>query len=53
MPVMITIPGVGCAPNLANNLNTGVQLYIHAGGGGTSFETLNIPAQVDPGTPLI
>ncbi len=53
MPVMITIPGGACAPNLANNLNTGVQLYIHAGGGGTSFETLNIPAQVDPGTPLI
>ena len=53
MPVMITIPGAGCAPNAANNLNTGVQLYIHAGGGGTSFETLNIPAQVDPGTPLI
>ena len=53
MPVMITIPGGNCAPNAANNLNTGVQLYIHAGGGGTSFETLNIPAQVDPGTPLI
>ena len=27
MPVMITIPGAGCAPNAGNNLNTGCLLY--------------------------
>ena len=53
MPVLITIPGGACAPNNGNNLNTNIQLYIHAGGGGTTFETLNIPATVNAGTPLI
>lgn len=53
MPVMITIPGGACAPNAANNANLDVQLYLHVGGGGTTFETMNIPATVNQGTPLI
>tara|TARA_B110000444_G_scaffold261499_1_gene314276 strand:- start:62503 stop:63084 length:582 start_codon:yes stop_codon:yes gene_type:complete len=53
MPVMITIPGGGCDPTLANNLGQDVQLYLHVGGGGTTFETMQIPATVNQGTPLI
>lgn len=52
-PVMITIPGGGCSPNQAANSNQDVQLYLHVGGGGTTFETMNIPATVNQGTPLI
>jgi len=53
MPVMITIPGGVCAPNVAGNLGQNVQLYLHVGGGGTTFETMQIPAAVNQGTPLI
>lgn len=53
MPVMITIPGGACAPNAGGNANLDVQLYLHVGGGGTTFETMNIPATVNQGTPLI
>ena len=53
MPVMITIPGGACAPNAALNANLDVQLYLHVGCGGTTFETMNIPATVNQGTPLI
>lgn len=52
-PVMITIPGGACSPNQAANSNQDVQLYLHVGGGGTTFETMNIPATVNQGTPLI
>jgi flagellin FlaB len=52
-PVMITIPGGLCAPNAAANSNQDVQLYLHVGGGGTTFETMKIPATVNQGTPLI
>jgi flagellin FlaB len=53
MPVMITIPGGACAANAAGNPGFNVQLYLHVGGGGSTFETMNIPATVNQGTPLI
>ena len=53
MPVMITIPGGACAANAAGNPTFDVQLYLHVGGGGTTFETMKIPATVNQGTPLI
>jgi flagellin FlaB len=53
MPVMITIPGGACAANAAGNPGFNVQFYLHVGGGGSTFETMNIPATVNQGTPLI
>ena len=52
-PVMITIPGGACAATAVGNPNNDVQLYLHVGGGGSTFETMKIPATVNQGTPLI
>jgi hypothetical protein len=50
---MITIPGGACAATAVGNPNNDVQLYLHVGGGGSTFETMKIPATVNQGTPLI